>query len=250
MSLRLTWWTCTTNWPVKPLTPNSSSKQLPKPNLRLAVANAVIDQMKVEELIERLWREDPEEVRSLYWSITSNRVCDGWRLSGYHRRTEDKKKRKLLTRHKFGLGVREVAKRAGIAPATLVSLMEHHGILELVQFGLNQKRRLVSDTTFHAEFGHNVYSTKHIALEGKAKSSPFPVFYEDRLQELLWMLDYPGIMKAVLNIQSKKGKLAWLLSEHSYLPDIEIANLAGYSAFRVSKARQRSRQPKPIVKAA
>jgi hypothetical protein len=131
--------------------------------------------------------------------------------------------------------------------------MEHHGILELVQFGLDQKRRLVTDTTFHAELGHNVYSTKHIGkLEGHAKSSPFPVFYEDRLQDLLWMLDYPGIRKEALKIQSKKGKLSWLLSEHPYLPDTEIATLAGYSAYGVSKARlSRSiSPPKPTAQAA
>jgi hypothetical protein len=64
----------------------------------------------------------------------------------------------------------------------------------LVPYGSRQSRRLVTETAFHAEVGHNVTPENRIGhLEGYAKAATFPVFYEDRLADILWCLDYEGV---------------------------------------------------------
>jgi len=207
----------------------------------------------LEDLIEKLWREDPDEIRSFYHLIADNRISDGW-LTSYHRKRENRKKAKLLTRNRVGLTLNAIAKRTGIAKPTLVSLMEHHGFLHLVQFGLEQKRRLVTEDAFNAHLGHNVNPANRIGhLEGQGKAANFPVFYEDKLPDVLWVLDFDGIREKVSRWADKKGKLAWLLSEHSYLPDTELASLSGYSVKGVFKARTKVGAPKPteaVLKAA
>lgn len=200
--------------------------------------------------MEKLWREDSEVVRSTYHSIADCRVSGNW-LTSYHRTREKKRgKAKLLTRRKFGLTLNSIAIRSGIAKPTLASLMEHHGLLSLTQFGLDQKRRLVTEKAYRAHLGHNVNPANRIGhLEGQGKAANFPVFYEDRLDDILWVLDYSGIQEAVSKQPTKKAKLAYLLGQHPYLPDGEVAALAGYSRRAVITARQ-TRQPKPVAKAA
>lgn len=195
----------------------------------------------MDEVVEKLWREDSDHVRFLFHSISSNRICDGWRLNGYYRRKEERVKRKLLTRHTYGLTINDLVKRSKIARPTLVSLMEHHGLLELVPYGLEQKRRLVTEQAFEAGLGHNVNPANRIGhLEGYGKAALFPVFEEDRIEDVLWMLDYAGIRKAVSEQSNKKARLSFLLDQHAYFPDAEIASLAGYSIKGVSKARAKT----------
>lgn len=195
----------------------------------------------MEDLIVKLWREDPDEVETIYLSIADNRTSDGW-LNSYQRRRENRKKAKLLTRKKYGLTLNAISERTGIAKPALVSLMEHHGLLALVQFGIEQKRRLVTEAAFHAHLGANVNPANRIGhLEGQGKAANFPVFYEDRLADILWMLDFDGIKEAVSGQPTKKAKLAYLLGHHGYLPDGEIATLAGYTRRAVIKARQSGR---------
>ena len=225
-------------------------KRLPNPHLRLVIGNAIIDRIKLEDLIEKLWREDPDEVSSLYEAITARRINEVWRLSGYHRRMEERSKRQLPSRRKIGLTLNAIAKRKSIQLATLVALMEHHDLLEMAQFGLDQKRRMVTDNAFKAELGHNVIPANRIGhLEGYGKAAPFAVFYEDRLEDVFWMLNYEGIKTGLAELVGKKAKLAMLLDKHPYLPDQEIATLAGYSRRAVINARHKS-QPKPVLKAA
>lgn len=220
----------------------NSPTRLPKPHVKLAIATAIADKIKLEDLIEKLWREDPVEVETIYHSIADNRASDGW-LNSYQRRKERRKKAKLLTRKKYGLTLNAIADRTGIAKATLVSLMEHHGLLELVQFGLEQKRRLVTEVAYHAHLGHNVNPANRIGhVEGQEKAANFPVFYEERLPDILWMLDFEGIKETVSKLSTKKAKLSYLLGHHGYLPDGEIAALAGYNRSGVIKARQSGRR--------
>ena len=215
----------------------NSLTRLPEHHLKLAIATAIVDKIKLEDLIEKLWRENPDVVETIYHSIKDSRISDGW-LNSYQRKKEHRKKTKLLTRKKYGLTLNAIAERTGIAKATLVSLMEHHGLLELVQFGIEQKRRLVTEVAYHANLGHNVNPANRIGhLEGQQKAANFPVFYEERLPDILWMLDLDGIKEAVSKLSTKKAKLAFLLGHHGYLPDGEIAALAGYSTYGVSKAR-------------
>ncbi len=208
-----------------------------------------MDKIKVEDLIPKLWREDPEEVTSLYCSIADNRTSDVW-LNSYQRKRENRKKAKLLTRKKYGLTLNAISERIGIAKPTLVSLMEHHGLLSLEQFGLNQKRRLVTVAAYTAHLGHNVNPANRIGhLEGQGKAANFPVFYEERLPDILWMLDFDGIKEALTKQPTKKAKLAYLLGHHPYLPDGEIGVLTGYSRRAVINARQ-SEQRKVVIRAA
>lgn len=220
--------------------------KLPNWQLKLAIATAIVDKIKLEDLVSRLWREDPDEVRSVYQAIRDNMFSERCHMNSHYRRRENRRKRKLETRHREGVPLREIAKRHGIDYATFVSLLEHHGIVELVQFGLDQKRRRITHAAFKAKLGHNVNSTCHIGhLEGYAKSSPFIVLYEERLADILWMLDYPGIVQGIHERSTKKLKLKWLLETHPYLPDAEIAKLAGYARYRVSVARKRLPHPEP-----
>ena len=213
---------------------------LPEAHLRLAIATAIVEKMGLEELEAKLFREDPERVRSIYDQVVSSRTWGTYSLSQFHKRVEAAKKKPLPSRKKIGLRLPDVSKRTRIPLAALVSLLEHHGYLELVPFGLEQKRRLITETAFKAGVGHNVSPDNRIGhLEGFNKASVFPVLYEDTLSDVIWTLDYEGIKKAVRKLSKKKDKLSWLLSHHGYLPDTEIASLSGYSSRGISKAKQR-----------
>ena len=147
---------------------------------------------------------------------------------------------------KIGLTLNAIAKRKRIKVATLTSLLEHHGLLELVQFGLDQKRRLVTEQTCSSGFGHNVNPVNRIGhLEGHGKAAIFPVFYEDRVGEIMWMLDMSGIRRNVMKVDGKKSKLSWLLQNHPYLPDAEIASLSGYRRQAIGVARKRATEQPP-----
>jgi hypothetical protein len=204
----------------------------------------------LDDLLDKLWREDADQVRAIYDDVSATIANSAWRLSSYHRRREQRKKRRLLSRRKPGLTLNTIAKRANMERATLTSLLEHYGLLELVQYGLDRKRRMVTKTAYRSRLGHNVNPANRIGhLEGYGKAASFPVFYEDQLADIFWMLDFDGIKDQVQKSTDKKTKLKWLLSEHGYLPDQEIATLAGYSRRAVISARHRC-QPKPVPKAA
>lgn len=205
------------------------------------------------KLVEKLWREDPEVVRALYNSIAGNHASESYRLRGYYRRSVESPNRTLNARKKFGLTLTTIAKRKRIKVATLASLLEHHGLLELVQYGLDQKRRMVTQQACDVGLGHNVNPVNRIGhLEGHGKSSPFPVFYEERLSDIMWMLDVVGIRRKVMKLDGKKSKLSWLLQNHPYLPDEEIATLTGYhrNAARVARRRFAQQPPSATLNAA
>src|SRR4051812_21496012 len=84
----------------------------------------------------------------------------------------DRIKAPVLVRNKNGKTVSQIANDLGMNKTTLVSLLEHHGYLELRPCGGVQSRYLVSDTAFHAELGHNVTPSNRIGhLEGFNKSA-------------------------------------------------------------------------------
>ena len=93
---------------------------------------------------------------------------------------------------------------------------------------------------FYAEYGHNVIPGKGSGVfQGDKSTIIFPVFYEEVLDNIWWCLDYAGITEAVPNIDNKKWRLNYLLSDHGYLPNTEIALLSGYTVNGVSVARLR-----------
>lgn len=116
--------------------------------------------------------------------------------------------------------------------------MQHHGYLELVYVGGTQRRRLVTAHAFHSGIGHDVWpaSQRIGRLEGVGKAAPFPVFYAEELDGLLWSLNFDGIRQHVASVGNKPDRLSWLLSSHPYLPVGEVAHLSGYTRRGVEKA--------------
>jgi hypothetical protein len=217
-------------------------KSLPEPALRLAIASAIVDRLSEETIIDKLFREDPERVRSVYREITAPRAGRDEPISSSAKRRERSTYVRPLWRKRSGLTVSAIADRYGMTVATLKSLLEFHGFLECVPYGGRQRRMLVSETAFHAEVGHNVIPMNRIGhLEGYGKAAPFPVFYEDRLSDIFWCLDYSNIVVAVEAIPTKRKRLAWLIDNHAYLPDAEVATLADCTERGVRKARAAQR---------
>ena len=210
---------------------------LPKYQLRLAITTAIIDGIKLERIVDTLFREGVDDVSEFYHDIKHQRSA----MDAVSRWTTFKDQRRSpLTRNRMGTTLREMAQSQGIRRSTLVSLLVHHGFLELVPYGGSQSRMLVTETAFHGEFGHNVLPASRIGrLEGFHRSCIFPVFYPERLPEVLWCLDYEGIKKGVSDQEGKRKRLSWLLSNHPYLPNEELSELAGYSLSGIEKARSR-----------
>jgi len=234
-------------------------------HLRLAVADAIVEGVKKpfeprravteDEMVERLWRERPEHVRKVFREIVANRAgldyysyyrdCGATPAKGRRRR---RRRRLRLTRNRWGLTLAQVASKFGLDRSTLVALMTHHGFLELVSYGRGQRRRLVTRMTFVQEFGHNVHPENRIGhLEGRGKAASFPVIYEECLGVLKDTLGYQRIAGHVSQLPSKRKRLAWLLDEHGYLPNVEIARMVGCSESGVEKARARAKVRSQVI---
>jgi hypothetical protein len=197
--------------------------------------------MSEDTVAEKLFREDSDTVRTIYREIAEELRYRVWsEQKDLNRPTGTV--RRLLWRDRPGLTLSQIAQRYGLSVSALRSLLEHHGFLECVPYGGRQRRTLVSETAFRAEVGHNVTPVNRVGhLEGYGRAAPFPVLYEDRLSDIMWCLDYRNIVASVAALPTKRKRLAWILSNHSYLPDTEVANLAGANVSGVRKARQRVR---------
>ncbi len=146
--------------------------------------------------------------------------------------------------NKVGMTVKDIASLHSIRSSTLVALLEHHGFLELAPYGGRQNRRLVTDAAFRGEFGHNVIPENRIGhLEGFNRSCVFPVFYPERIDRILWCLDLDGIKNEAEAQGTKRKRMAWLLENHPYLPNEEIADIARCSVSGVKQGRKRRSAP-------
>ena len=228
---------------------------LPDYQVRLSIATAIVDGISVaplEHIVDRLCLEDPAKVISIYGDITEQRQDlrngvsgRGWRKEEEYKDTATKLE--TVTRHRPGMTIADIVSYSSMPRAVLVSLLEHHGYLELAYCGGKQRRMMVTDAAFKADYGHNVYPTNRIGhLEGFNVAAVFPVFYQEVVDNILWTLDYRGVKDTVLGLASKKKRVQWLLQHHRYLPDQEIANLAGYSRRGVIKARNKARGLPPL----
>lgn len=217
---------------------SSTAHTMPEYQRRLAIATAIVDRMKLDRITGALLREDQEKIIEFYHDIQYQRS----HMEPSSKATTSKEGfRKWLSRRRIGLTVREIAEKQNLRRSTLVSLLVHHGFLELSPYGGTQNRMLVTKTAFDGEFGHNVLPENRIGhLEGYHRSCVFPVFYPERLTDLLWCLDYDGIKRGVSDQVSKKKQLAWLLKYHPHLPNDELAELASYSLSGIEKARSKA----------
>src|SRR5215813_12668537 len=161
--------------------------------LRLAVADAIVDRMPEQTVVDKLFREDSESVRWVYREIAATRARRDEPMSTLAKR-RSRSRHAGLWRKRPGLTVSAIAERFGMTVATLKALLEHHGYLECVPYGGRQRRMLVTESDFRAECGHNVTPKNRVGhLEGFAKAAPFPVLYEARLPDIMWTLGYGNI---------------------------------------------------------
>lgn len=197
---------------------------------------------------DRLSREHPGEVQRIYDALmVGDAEGPSPEGSGKHGLLAERMKelrRPLPTRQKQGMTLRDIAAMAGLERETLAAMMEHHEYLELVPYGGTQRRRLVTERADRAGLGHNADgSRRRIALlEGIGRAVVFPVFYPEKVPDILWSLDHSGITAGAAAIQRKRERMRWLLQHHGYLPDAELAKLSGYTVRGVEKARQPSGQ--------
>jgi hypothetical protein len=218
---------------------------LPRAQLVLAIAQAQWDRYTVEGVQTRLWRENPEEVAAIFAAVETARASQtpetGIGLLAERERQVVQEARKAAPKARGGRGLtlEEVAERVGVSRATVAALMEHHGLLDMAPYGRDQRRLLASDATVAQGLGHNVQpGGKRVGVvEGYGKAAPFPVFYEDRLADVLWVLDLDGIRAEAAHRENRVTRLAWLLEHHGYLPGAELAALSGYSMRAVRKAQ-------------
>jgi hypothetical protein len=73
-----------------------------------------------------------------------------------------------------------------------------------------------------------------------ATAAVFPVFYPECVPDVLWTLNIDGIKAMVQALPSKRSRITYLLRRHGYLPDTEIAAMAGCTAHGVRKRRLRA----------
>jgi transcriptional regulator with XRE-family HTH domain len=220
-------------------------ERLPRAQLVLAIAQAQRDRWTVADVQARLWREDPQEVVAIFAAVETVRATQthetGIGLLAERERKVVLEARKAAPKARGGRGLtlEEVAQRIGVSRATLAALMEHHGLLDMAPYGRDQRRLLASDATVAQGLGHNVKpGGKRVGVvEGYGKAAPFPVFYEDRLAEVLWVLDLDGIGAEVAQRENRATRLEWLLEHHGYLPGAELAALSGYSMRAVRNAQ-------------
>ena len=234
--------------------------RLPIENLRLSILDILSDldpkKRTLDNAIEQLWREDRERVIEVYDDIMLSRLedslCDGGGTHGLRAERMRELRRPLSTRTRRGMTLAEISAQADIHVETLSRMLEHHGYLELCPFGGRQSRRLVSAAAYAAHHGHNVdpSSIRSPRLDGSARAAPFPVFYAEHVSSILWTLGLDLIQQGVAAQPTKKGKLAFLLAEHGYLPDAEMARLAGYSRVGVARARTKAVSVRPEALAA
>ena len=235
--------------PREKVVPTQTCDRLPCSHLRLAVIDVLIDPNRSERslsrAIERLWREDPDDVTALHDELFLIGAESGHDGGGRHGMRAERMKelhRPLSRRQTRGLTVADLAARMGLRQETVARLLEHHGYLELSPFGRHQSRRLVTAECYAAGHGHNVDPSqiRSSRIDGMARAAPFPVFYEKHSASIVWTLGWELIQAAVARETSKRRRLSFLLTEHAYLPDVEIAGLAGCSVSGVEKGRRRA----------
>ncbi|MFT9219994.1 hypothetical protein [Gluconobacter oxydans] len=147
--------------------------------------------------------------------------------------------------------IREIAGRGdlwGEGPSpdkeTLYRLLEENYCLERAPFGREQSRWFVTDKAVEGGYGQTVdpSNTHSFVLSGPKKAFPFPVFYEDKVRDVIWTLDWDAILDHLGTLGTKKERLAWLIAQHSYLPNKAMAHLSGRGIATVERRRREEAQ--------
>ncbi|WP_225198008.1 hypothetical protein [Gluconobacter oxydans] len=142
--------------------------------------------------------------------------------------------------------IQEIANRSdlwGEGPSpdkeTIYRLLEENCWLERAPFGREQSRWFVTDKAVEGGYGQTVDpSNLHsFTISGPKKSFPFPVFYEDKVLGVVWTLGWDAILDHLKTLATQKERLAWLMAQHSYLPNKAIAGLSGANVRTVERKR-------------
>jgi hypothetical protein len=201
----------------------------------------VRDRLEEDDAARRLWREDPARVAGVHRCIVLAREEYGYGAERAGAARHDPRRTRSQPAHpqRRGPTVTEIAQQAGMRRETLAALMEHHGYLVLAPYGGTQRRRLVSQRAIAAGMGHNVDAsrTRIARLEGYGRAAVFPIFYAECVPDILWTLDLEGIRQVAREKGRKRERLVWLLDKHGYLPDAEVADIAGCTERTVRRAR-------------
>ncbi|MEJ5117218.1 hypothetical protein WH158_07280 [Gluconobacter cerinus] len=231
--------------------------------LRLSIMDLIRDgRTTLAEAQTTLYLDDPKLVAEVRQTVMESLWAQSWRIMGKASAGDDlpvlnepdgalSKKHKHRSAHpkpqrrERGLTVSQMATEASLWTAkgpdktTLYRLLEAHGWLKRAPFGREQSRWFVSDEAVKEGYGQTVDpSNLHsIKLSGGRKSFPFPVFYEDKVKDVVWTLGWDIILKAVDAMEGKKARLAWLMDHHSYLPNKTIADLSGVNVRTVERAK-------------
>jgi hypothetical protein len=132
--------------------------------------------------------------------------------------------------------VTDIATNGHITRATLCALLVHHGYLELAPYGGTQQRHLLTRQAVAAGLGTNVRPiSRRQRGRHHAKAAPFPVFYRDAIDAILWTLDYEGLTATAAIVAEKRKRAKWLLMHWGFLPRQELARLSGYSEWGWTK---------------
>ncbi|GBR47306.1 hypothetical protein GRO01_21800 [Gluconobacter roseus NBRC 3990] len=223
---------------------------------------------------DALYRDDPEMVARLHQTVTESPwghsrlamgdyglleelplLSDPEGLSGKRLRHDDKAPlRPQAQRKERGVIVKEMASDVSLwgdgdlSPdcavmpdrEALCRLLQENCWLKRAPFGREQSRWFVTDTAVEGGYGQtvdpsNIHSLK---ISGGKKSFPFPVFYEDKVRDVIWTLGWDIILNTVSALKDKKARLAWLLTHHSYLPNKTLADLSGMGIATVERRRR------------
>ena len=228
------------------MTSTTTATTLSPGTLALAVADCVMGRMDADATCAALPREDPAIVRQKHATIGARRERDLLRYGPAedHARTLPQRRVGVLPgRNRHGLTLRDIAEQTGVARATLKAAMIHHGYLEEVPYGRQQRRTLVTLAAFRAGLGHTAdpSDTHSPTLGGWERAAPFPVFYPDRLDDIMWTIGLDRVEASCADLPTKQTRLAWLLSHHAYLPNDELHRLSGMSQRSVDAAAAKAR---------
>ncbi|MBP0465863.1 hypothetical protein J5Y09_18195 [Roseomonas sp. PWR1] len=213
--------------------------------LALAVADCVLRGLCPDTACAALPREDPLRVRAMHEAVLASRedvFVEPLPGRGAKRGKRGGTRRPSGRAHARGLTLSEIEEETGISRSTLKAAMIHQGYLADAYHG-RQRRTLVTEAAERAGLGHNVETTgKHSPrISGFARSAPFPVFFADRLDDVLWTLDLGRIAAHCARLADKRRRLEWLVRWHHYLPNDELKRLSGMSQRSVEAAAAKAR---------
>lgn len=232
--------------------------------IRLSIQDMLLDGPHcLAEAQRRLYRDNPEVVKHFYtiakarhdeWSVSVYEYGSSNHKTSYKAKTQDTRKTFAKTANRTslskGVTVAEMASDQSLwlsddafgptpSEETTRRLLIHHGWLRLAPYGREQSRSLATEKTIVGGYGQNIDpSGKHsIRLSGGARSFPFPVFWKERLHEVVASLGWSEIISSVSKIEKKRERLSWLLHDYDYLPTPALSELSGMATATVKRAK-------------